>query len=109
MQLTKEEAIRRHRMMWNWIADESIRQKRRVERREAFEHFGWGVTKTDFWCCEYVAANNKKCSDCPIAWPKGARCAINDNTPYIKWCFSLGYNDCAKYAKQIEELPERED
>ena len=28
IELTKEEAIHRHRMLWNWIADETLRQKR---------------------------------------------------------------------------------
>ncbi len=32
MELTKEEAIANHRKMWNWIAEETLKQERKVEK-----------------------------------------------------------------------------
>lgn len=39
--LTKGEAIRRHRLMWNYIADESARTRTRINKVDALYHFGW--------------------------------------------------------------------
>lgn len=41
--LTKEECVRRHRLLWNYIADQ-IEEQEEVPwdcKEEAFEHFGW--------------------------------------------------------------------
>ena len=37
MKLTREQAIMEHRKMWNWIADETLRLKRRVPKDNYFE------------------------------------------------------------------------
>lgn len=50
MKLTKDEAIANHRRKWNWIADETLKQKRRVEEWDFFKAHGireiplWGNT-----------------------------------------------------------------
>lgn len=111
MQLTKEEAIRRHRMMWNWIAEETLKRKMAVGKPDAFKHFKWNLCRYGGnWCCEYVVSNNKKCSECPLVWPDN-KCSGDKISPYTKWCCEYDYNYelCAKYAKQIAELPERKD
>ena len=41
--LTKEEAIRRHRMMWEWIADETLKRKECVTETEALDFFLVGI------------------------------------------------------------------
>lgn len=38
--LTKEECVRRHRLLWNYIADESERTGEMITKVDAFEHFG---------------------------------------------------------------------
>lgn len=38
-ELTREEAIRRHRLMWNWIANEAERTHKPVTKMDAFDHF----------------------------------------------------------------------
>ena len=52
MILTKEEAIRRHRMMWEWIGYETLKRKECVDKRDAFKHFGWpyGVYNVNALC-----------------------------------------------------------
>lgn len=68
MTLTKEEAIRRHRMMWERIADETLKAKRCIGKEEVFDHFGWNIDEVDCacWCCEYTGIT---CTKCPIKWP----------------------------------------
>ena len=108
MQLTKEEAIRRHRMMWNWIAEESIRQKGTVYKEDAFEHFGWEPCENNCWCCEYNELNDGiNCSKCPVVWP--CVYCVSPKSPFRRYSYSSNYIEDAKYAKQIAELPERED
>ena len=44
-ELTREEAIRRHRLMWNWIADETEKIGEPIDKSDAFKHFGWDGSK----------------------------------------------------------------
>lgn len=119
MTLTKKEAIRRHRLMWNWIAQMSIQEQRCVSEFEAFKHFGWSLdTRSLCWCCEYSLMdglfNSTRCSFCPIEWGKeafGRRIVcLDENSLFINWLVADQRNDYvkfAKYAYQIAELPER--
>ena len=82
--LTKEEAIRRHRLLWNYIADQ-IEEEEEVPwdcKKEAFEHFGWHIydALSLCWCCEYAKNLWEKdetdeekcfCDFCPLDWSGG--------------------------------------
>ena len=76
-ELTREEAIRRHRLMWNWIADETEKTGKPVDKIDAFEHFGWdrGEVLSSCWCCEYARhpwqKDEIKCDFCPLDWSVG--------------------------------------
>lgn len=120
LNLTKEEAIRRHRLMWNWIAQTSIQEQRCVYKREAFLHFEWGYAKSHCWCCEYVSKEFSKlaedasfeycyCDICPIEWPNEV--CTNSRTflfdLFIESVRACDYIEAAKYAYQIAELPEK--
>lgn len=79
--ITKEEAIRKHRTMWNWIAerieriqhvvDISEMKKVYVEREENRNEL-----VNDCYCCEYAfeyafmknGTTNKMCVYCPLIW-----------------------------------------
>lgn len=109
--LTKEEAIKRHRMMWNWIAYETLKRKRRVYKSEAIKHFGWDPCTmiADCWCCTYIHKDDQLCcKNCPVVWP-GKHCTCNDL--YQKWSCTgpIDYKKAADLAYQIANLPERED
>ena len=115
--LTKEEAIKRHRMMWNWIAYETLKRERFVTKQEAIEHFGWCESKmrSRCWCCAYAYKDKDwGCNKCPIQWP-GGRCYSFLNGVfglYDDWCAmkeSPKYKEAADLAYQIANLPERED
>lgn len=85
-ELTREEAIRRHRLMWNWMADEAERTHKPVTKIDAFDHFGWDEkTLSRCWCCEYAYEEklrrelfDKKttCELCPLDWSQGNGDAI---------------------------------
>ena len=106
--LTKEEAIKRHRMMWNWIAYETLRRKEFVTKAAAVEHFGWNQSKmhSKCWCCTYVREDGT-CEKCPIQWP-GSKCyGLYDDWCYLGRCSD--YKKAAELAYRIANLPERED
>ena len=125
-QLTKEEAIKRHRQLWNYIADESERTGKPVSKKQAFAYFGWSFqTKSLCWCCEYCGS---RCHMCPIEWPDYDGCIWNPASPYHKLRLAENLYDAyasdayrnpqkaekylkdyIKYAREIANLPERKD
>lgn len=84
-ELTREEAIRRHRLMWNWIADETEKTGEPIDKSDAFKHFGWGGSKvlSSCWCREWahwernldLYKDNFKslCFYCPLDWSTGEK------------------------------------
>ena len=127
MKLTKEEAIRRHIMMWEWIADETLKRKEYVDKFDAFEHFGWDPRSvlSRCWCCEYASSidTNCICDHCPIKWPSKATYGLCTRFEdgerilhglglYDLWNKSVERDDwrtAAYYALYISMLPERKD
>lgn len=115
--LTKEEAIKRHRMMWNWIAYETLRREEFVTKQEAIEHFGWDESKMidRCWCCTHTRKDGS-CEGCPIQWPGGKCCdglnrrfGLYNEWRHMKWNPDSDYKKAADLAYQIANLPERED
>ena len=113
MKLTKSEAIANHRKMWNWIAEETLKQKRKVEKSEYFKAHGiTDIPPNECYCCEYSA--DKKCDDCLIDWGgEFGGCMSRDTLGDRKglfslWCVEPNYTKSAELARQIAELPERE-
>ena len=122
MILTKEKAIRRHRMMWEWIGNETLKAKRCIGKEEVFDHFGWNTygAACACWCCEYTGGF---CAECPIKWPgvegKYSSCTMmvmgegeNDWTYgiFARWAESRHKGDwrtSAYYALYISMLPEK--
>lgn len=119
--LTKEKAIKLHRQLWNYIADESERTGQMVSKSYAFYHFGWGYNvKALCWCCEYC---NSICSNCPVDWD--ANSCTGTRSPYDRWhdmqelCLVYDGQNADLYkkylklyiklAREIANLPERED
>lgn len=116
--LTKEKSIELHRQLWNYIADETLNQKRCISKEEAFEHFGWPLrTCAMCWCCEYsfniTGLSVDCCANCPILWGNenqlsSLRC-VQCNGMFAKWIDAFrSYNhvEASKLAKLIAELPE---
>ena len=129
--LTKEQAIEEHRKMWNWIADKTselqlcmtkddyITQELNIDiNSEILLH-----TKSSCFCCLYasnVAKTVEKCKCCPIDWGKHTTdsymcervvCTADLTVRgiYSEWVYALenyDYEECARLARQIANLPE---
>ena len=111
--MTREEAIKKHRELWHWIADEHRRRKDIwVEKIENPDVVKEGPCNS-CWLCEYVIQfigdeTIRNCGDaCPINW--GAETCMRDGSPYKAWkyCLFSGYEERAKLADIVAELPER--
>ncbi len=114
--MTKQDAIAAHRKMWRWIADETERRKIAVGKAMYFDAMGIPRNERPLvycYCCQYAGYNkNICCISCPIKWPTG-RCN-NGGGLYLKWTCVLdhecyNWRKAADIARQIADLPERED
>lgn len=127
-QLTRQQAIAEHRKMWNWIAEECLKRKEKVEKIDYFlenyiEDFnvfklyaGENLPDNLCWCCDYANRqlfehskfNRFSCGFCPILWGGAYGCA-SDSSPYVKFInldFSE-YGQASILARAIANLPER--
>ena len=108
MELTREEAIKLHRQMWRWIAEETEKQKRFVSESEYFEAMGIedeDVPHLKSYCCEYGG-----CGSCPIQWSEARNFCLDKNSPYRAWERTAdggSWQVAAELARKIAELPER--
>ena len=109
--MTREEAIRKHRELWHWIADETRRKHEKVEKGENPDVAEEGPVNS-CWLCEYARQFPKfyyeYCYACPINW--GVKTCMKEGSLYREWTygFSLDYEELAKLADTIAELPEKE-
>lgn len=116
--LTREQALYLHKKLWNTIADMTLKLRKPIEKWEIFRLYGWPRVKWDCWCCKYC---NSWCTKCPIEWGYGKFCD-SIYSPYLEWKKRLDYYHCylhhkdlrgyhfeelAKYAREIANLPER--
>ena len=123
-ELTREEAIRRHRLMWNWIADEAEKMHKPVTKMDAFDHFGWDQNiLSKCCCCEYtheevfrrreLFGKKKMCEFCPLDWSQGKEDAVKASCInyfdesmfshmglYEAWCLSSGFDNGKFYFDQ---------
>ena len=111
--MTREEAIANHRKMWRWIADQTERRQRVVDKSNYF--IAMGIPGKDWpsancYCCEYDRDNGKyDCALCPIEWPTGS-CCQGEGGLYHQWLYAYGnWRESAALARRIAELPERDE
>lgn len=114
--MTRKEAIKKHRELWHWLAEETRKRQYCVRKKE-----NPGVEckepRNACWLCEYALRYNKyekrwfvNCIECPIDWGKGCRDCEDDGSLYREWKKALV--DCnvesyADMADRIAELPEK--
>ena len=118
MKLTKSEAVREHRKMWNWIADETEKRKEKVEKEDYFievePYCSIREEREELcWCCEYVSSIEDGWDECwacwaccPIVWPNRKHCIYET---FGKWDIETNWKRAAELARQIANLPERPD
>ena len=132
--LTKEECVHRHRMLWNYIADQIEKREEVIYgyKQEAFAHFGWslyvGRVFSYCWACYYHSMKFLEMVDCP----KYVRETEAHDCPYClfdwtsdktNYCGSLhtlfdqfvdskldnNWEEAAIIARKIANMPVRED
>lgn len=135
MELTREETIKYHREMWNWIADQIIKSQHvlniHILKHEyvanKFDPFP-SITCNCF-ACEYA---KNKCARCPVEWENEYMTYDNNGCPCETWndlnidSRNGLYGNCrieydnrklrnknnwkhqAELARRIANLPERE-
>lgn len=102
--MTKQEAIEKHRKMWNWLADNPGNDKHHyLEEFEDIEDL-----ECNCYLCEYTS---RRCYICPLEWP-GGKCADSVGRGiYGEWRSALSRDDhttAAEIARQIAQLPKKE-
>lgn len=107
--LTKEGCLHHHRKKWNWIADETERNKRIVDTEEYIDHIGSNVFDVNSYCCTYTEFScDFSCDKCPIQWSgDGNKQCANTFSPYEAWKNTEDWVMAAILARAIAQLPER--
>ena len=114
---SKEDAIKMHRIMWNWIALETRLRQKKVIELDFFNEYG--ITEIPIgrnYCCEFTLRNSNKCDSCPINWHStahGAMCVNGDYTRllmkgyYAQWTQGKDWELAAMIAEKIANLDEK--
>lgn len=131
--LTKEECVRRHRLLWNYVADQILEQGTVPwnYKRKAFEHFGWSVPIGSIfnycWGCYYNRMKRLEmvddpehikesevntCLYCLFNWTSDEYnlCSKYD-TLFYRFKYSMVVNsweNAARIAREIANMPVRE-
>lgn len=110
--MTREEAIKKHRELWHWIANEHRKRKRCEVRNNENPDVAKEKPFNDCWLCEYArqfdkVGSDSYCNMCPINW--GSETCLRYGSPYAELAFGfhLDYEELADLADIIAELPER--
>lgn len=130
--LTKETAIQWHRRMWNWIADTSLKEERKVTKAEFFQKYFTELYENDVdvpcnscFCCEYASqlkgkynSEEPKCIFCPLEWGSNLEyymCLDTDKDDDLLGLFGEwdcltdeNYRDAAELARKIADLSEKD-
>lgn len=117
MKLTREQAIAERRKMWRWIAEEIENRRRCVDLRIckgrylAEKKYGEIRPINDCFLCEYDFQDqfdkSKPCQKCPVKVKKEGEGCLGGL--YYKVKRADTWQEQAALARQIAELPERED
>lgn len=120
MPTTKEEYIAEHRKMWNWIADESIKNHCKKNKLQYLRHIGVDPKSinTKCWMCDYACKQTDDieivCEYCPLEWEKvnGEKvpyCCAYDDSLYYSFCSCSykNYEYAAEIARRIANLPSK--
>lgn len=104
MKLSKKEAIRNHRVVWDWLYRHPS-PKRQKEDWPGWEENGGNIPYVKAWCfpCEYIYNNKIRC--CILEWPVYP--CLQYGSPYWNWYRAKTWQERKKYAKLIRDLPER--
>lgn len=109
--LTKKEVVRKHRAMWNWIADYIEKKKEgqcipKLKIMYLEEHNETPLCSC--YCCEYNKQLDDDCKFCPVIWGSNSGC-YGEKSLYRQCMCATTWQKQANLARLIADLPERED
>lgn len=114
--MTREEAIKKHRELWHWIAEEHRKRKSVWVYKNENPEIAEKKPLNMCWLCEYTKQFDKvfpkqECDFCPIKWGENSNSCVNVESPFLAWInpCRFNYEDMARLADTIAELPEKED
>lgn len=108
--MTKQEAIKEFKKQYNWMADETEKRERIVEKKEYFKENGLKEVCNHCYCCEYVDqfSSGEPCKNCPIDWG-----VISGEAQCVDGLYGVFYylrhgdwQTASKIAREIANLPE---
>ena len=102
MKLTKEEAVKLHRELWGWLAENPMKHK---ADWPGFKDKGHIINRC--FCCEFTADIKREidCIKCPLVWP-GGRC---DSSLFGEWEPAKLPEERSRLAALIRDLPEKKE
>ncbi len=109
MKLTKTLTVALHRKLWSWIADETEKQQRCVQKWE-YPLFRRRHIISDCWCCKFTQFD---CEICPIKWhvkkkmKKKTLCQLAEYGAWRSAVNAGNWCEAARLARVIAKLPER--
>lgn len=98
MNLTREEAIQKHRDMWNWIADKIEKEKKYVWKKDYMKAHGYDGIVSNCFCCHYAAqtiiVRTPICNRCPLLWTEEQK-TYRESSALKCYCVTEGspFND----------------
>lgn len=130
--------IQRHQDMWNWIADEIEKDKivypSDYDAEREFDDFadykmqylqshGYRGIHYNCFLCDFLirkyhfSCTDRRCLYCPVQWPSACRyfCCEDENSSgdhqglYSRFWHCTNYQDAAILARQIANLPVKEE
>ncbi|MFR2774833.1 MAG: hypothetical protein ACLTBR_03270 [Anaerostipes sp.] len=121
--LTKQEAIKLHRHMWNWIADKTERTGEFIEKSDYFDAMKIPPEERPYslcYCCEYGKQQSNgvftgRCKYCPLDWKskgdyytccrKGVR--FDGKGLFRRWSSACNIEESIELARKIANLEVR--
>lgn len=103
-----KKAIKNFRKMWNWIAYETEKRKRKVHKYQYFtENKIIDIPRNQCYLCEMC---HSVCSECPVDWGEDKDILFCEDfeSPYDSWTDSYDWKDSARLARKIANLPLKE-
>ena len=114
MNLTKREALEKHKELWLTVAEMSRTEKRCVSKREALLKMGIQPESINSacFCCAYAEQESKKlsrnnvCDYCPVKWPGSIAnaCAASFFGEWRRALVCDEYEKAAEIAEKIAHL-----
>lgn len=108
--LTKEKAIEEHRKMWNWIADETLKQKRKVNENEYFQHLNLtDIPKDNSFISEYIMQQMEITKTTSVEvflynFEYGKQFAVPTAQDLFSYCDDDHYQNASIFAREITNL-----